>query len=244
MPDFSRMILREIRPSEEFAMNAFRAKKPAQGRIDLLPPDPRAPAQRHGQRPAARLEVVDADFVVIRNSGARTSNDNHRPARPASPPRAVSQHFFIRAATTSARLCEAGLQLLSGRAFAGLVTASVLFVFAYAGGLSALKAALPTAGPTPPLRIADVVSTVEDQNGMKVLAVYGRIDNVSDSLQSVPPLDITFDTAGTPQQRRVALDSESIAAGGSEDFALRIPHGGGKVPKVSVSLAAKGAPAN
>jgi hypothetical protein len=243
MPDFSRMILREIRPSEEFAMNAFRAKKPAQGRIDLLPPEPKAPAQRHGQRPTARLEVVDADFVVIRSSSARTSNDNHRPVRPASS-RAAPKHVVVRAAAAGARLCEAGLQLLSGRAFAGLVTASVLFVFAYAGGLSALKAALPTAGPTTPLRIADVVATVEDQNGMKVLSVYGRIDNVSSGVQSVPPLDIVFDTAGTAQQRRVALNSESIAAGGSEHFALRIPHGGGKVPKVSVSLAAKGAPAN
>jgi hypothetical protein len=242
MPDFSRMILSENRPSEEFAMNAFRAKKPAQGRIDLLPPEPKAPAQRHGQRPAARLEVVDADFVVIRSS-ARTSNDNHRPVRPASS-RAAPKHVLVRAAAAGARLCETGLQLLSGRAFAGLVTASVLFVFAYAGGLSALKAALPTAGPTPPLRIADVVATVEDQNGMKVLSVYGQIDNVSSGVQSVPPLDIVFDNAGTAQQRRVALDSESIAAGGSEHFALRIPHGGGKVPKVSVSLAAKGAPAN
>lgn len=243
MPDFSRMILREIRPSEEFAMNAFRAKKPAQGRIDLLPPEPKAPAQRHGQRPAARLEVVDADFVVIRSSSARTSNDNHRPVRPASS-RAAPKHVLVRAAAAATRLCEAGLQLLSGRAFAGLVTVSVLFVFAYAGGLSALKAALPTAGPATPLRIADVMATVEDQNGMKVLSVYGRIDNVSSGVQSVPPLDIVFDNAGTAQQRRVALDSESIAAGGSEHFALRIPHGGGKVPKVSVSLAAKGAPAN
>lgn len=224
-------------------MNAFRAKKPTQGRIDLLPPEPRAPAQRHGQRPVARLEVVDADFVVIRSSGARTSNDNHRPVRPTSS-RPVSKHFFVRAAAASARLCEAGLQLLSGRAFAGLVTASVIFVFAYAGGLSALKAALPAAEPTTPLRVADVVATVEDQNGMKVLSVYGRIDNVSGGVQSLPPLDIVFDNSGTSHQRRVALDSESIAAGGSEHFALRIPHGGGKVPKVSVSLAGEGAPAN
>lgn len=224
-------------------MNAFRAKKQAQGRIDLLPPEPRAAAQRHGQRPVARLEVVDADFVVIRSSSARTSNDNHRPARRASS-RAVSQHLFIRAATASARLCEAGLQLLSGRAFAGLVTASVIFVFAYAGGLSALKAALPTPGPATPLRIAGVMATVEDQNGMKVLSVYGRIDNVSSGVQSLPPLDIVFDNAGTSHQRRVALDSKSIASGGSEHFALRIPHGGGKVPKVSVSLASEGAPTN
>ncbi|AOF91243.1 hypothetical protein [Sinorhizobium sp. RAC02] len=222
-------------------MNAFRAKKPAQGRIDLLPPEPKAPAQKHGQRPVARLEVVDADFVVIRSGSARTSNDNHRTVRP-TPSRAASKHLFVRTAAASARLCEAGLQLLSGRAFAGLVTASVIFVFAYAGGLSALKAALPTAEPTTPLRVTDVVATVEDQNGMKVLSVYGRIDNVSSGTQSIPPLDIAFDTAGT--SRRVALDRESIAAGGSEHFALRIPHGGGKVPKVSVSLAGEGAPAN
>lgn len=224
-------------------MNAFRARKQAQGRIDLLPPEPKAPARRHGHHPVARLEVVEADFVVIRSGNARTSNDNHRAVRP-TPSRAAPKHLFVRAAAASARLCEAGLQLLSGRAFAGLVTASVLFVFAYAGGLSALKAALPAAEEATPLRVADVVATLDDQNGMKVLSVYGRVENTGSGIRTSPSLDILVEGNGAALQRRVALDGASIAAGGSEHFAVRIPHNGGKVPKVSVSLTAEGAPAN
>lgn len=223
-------------------MNAFGAGKQARGRIDLLPPELGAPARKSGGRPQARLEIVDADFVVIRSGTARTSNDNLRPIRPA-PRRSAPRHLLFRGAAAGARLCEAGLQLLSGRAFAGLVTASVIFVFAYAGGLSALKAALPASGPAASLHVADVTAAIDDRNGMKVLSVYGRVENRSNDMRSVPPLDILVEGTGRAIQRRVAL-GQAIAAGGSEHFAFRIPHRGGKVPKVSVSLAGEDAPTN
>ena len=242
MPDFSPMILRE-KSGKEVAMNAFRAKRQAKGRIDLLPPEPGAAARRHGERFPARRDVVDADFVVIRAGSARTSNANHRPIRPG-PAVTASPPLPVRAAAAGARLCETGLQLLSGRAFAGLVTASVIFVFAYAGGLSALRAALPAAGPVAALRVAEVATTVDDRNGMKVLSVFGRVENISDRVQTVPPLEIRVEGSGRMLQRQVALETGTLAAGSSGHFALRIPHGGGKVPKVSVSLAAEGAPAN
>ncbi|WP_411036758.1 hypothetical protein [Shinella sp. BYT-45] len=224
-------------------MNTFRAKRQADGRIDLLPPEPKAPARKRAHPFPARLEVVDADFVVIRGGGARTSNDNHRPVRPATAgPRPQNRLFRIAAA--GAQLGEAGLQLLSGRAFAGLVAATCLFVFAYAGGLSALRAALPPAGPADPLRVADVTAMIGDRNGMKVLSVYGRVDNAGAGAEVVPPLEIRVEGAERTLQRRVALDATTIAPGGSEHFALHIPHGGGKVPKVSVSFVGEGAPAN
>lgn len=224
-------------------MNAFRAKQQAKGRIDLLPPEPKAPAQKHARPFPARLEAVDADFVVIRGGTARTSNDNRRPARTAKP-RPLSEHMLLRLLAACARLFEAGLQRLPGRAFAGLVTAAFLFVFAYAGGLSALKAALPAAEPATPLRVAAVDATIDDRNGMKVLSVYGRIDNGSDGVHALPPLEIRLEGAEGTLRRQVALDAATIAAGGSEHFALRIPHGGRKVPKVSVSFVGEGAPAN
>lgn len=221
-------------------MNAFRAKQQARTRVDLLPPEPRAPAHKHGGRMPARLEVVDADFVVIRTGAARTSNDNRTPLRPAP----ASSHILFRAAAACARLVEAGLQLLSGRAFAGLVAAAFIFVFAYAGGLSALKAALPAAETGDALRVADVTAAIDDQNGMKVLAVYGRVHNAGGDVQAVPPIDIVIEGGDRTLEHRVALEAGTLAAGDSENFSLRIPHGGGKVPKVSVSLASEGAPTN
>ncbi|WP_313522117.1 hypothetical protein [Shinella sp.] len=224
-------------------MNAFRARREAKGRIDLLPPEPKTPVEKHARRAPARLEVVDADFVVIRNATARTSNDNVRPQHTAQAPVTVQQ-MLLRIAVAVARLCEAGLQLLSGRAFAGLVATLFVFVFAYAGGLTALRAALPTGSPEAALRIADVITTIDDRNGMKVLAVYGRLHNGTETAQAVPAVDIVLEGAGEPLHRRVALETGTLAPGASEHFALRIPHSGGKVPKVSVSLAAEGAPVN
>nr|WP_298098493.1 hypothetical protein [uncultured Shinella sp.] len=224
-------------------MNAFKARREAKGRIDLLPPEPKSPVEKHARRAPVRLEVVDADFVVIRSATARTSNDNVRPNRTAQAP-VTLQHVLLHIATTGARLCEAGLQLLSGRAFAGLVTTLFIFVFAYAGGLTALRAALPTGSPEATLRVADLITTLDDRNGMKVLAVYGRLHNGTDATQTVPAVDIVLDGTGEPMHRRVALETDTLAPGASEHFALRIPHGGGKVPKVSVSLAGEGAPVN
>lgn len=222
-------------------MNAFRAKREAKGRIDLLPPEPKTPVERHARRAPTRLEVVDADFVVIRSAAARTSNDNVRPQHTAP---VTAHHLLLRIAMAGARLCETGLQLLSGRAFAGLVATLFIFVFAYAGGLTALRAALLTDSPEATLRITDVITTIDDRNGMKVLAVYGRLQNGTARAQAVPAVDIVLEGAGEPLHRRVALETQTLAPGASEHFALRIPHSGGKVPKVSVSLAAEGAPVN
>lgn len=224
-------------------MNAFRARREAKGRIDLLPPEPRRPAETHKRRAPARLEVVDADFVVIRAGTTRTSNDNVRPQRTAQAPDGV-RHALVQVAAAITRFCEAGLQLLSGRAFAGLVAAIFVFVFAYAGGLTALRAALPATGTGTSLRIADVITTIDDRNGMKVLAVYGRLHNDADTVQAVPVIDIVVEGTDKPLHRRVALETATLAPGAGEHFALRVPYGGGKVPKVSVSLAAEGAPAN
>ena len=216
-------------------MNAFRARQQAKGRVDLLPPDPRPPAKRHARPFPARLETVDADFVVIRGGAARTSNDNRRPARTADI-RPLSQHPLFRLAAGAARLFERGLQCLPGRAFAGLVGGAFLLVFAYAGGLSALREAFAAGAPRGALKVS-AVTTLGDRNGMKVLSIYGTVDNRGGAAEALPPLTIRIEGDGTALQRHVALDAATLAPGGSEHFALHIPHGGGKVPKVSVSFA-------
>ena len=222
-------------------MNAFRARREAKGRIDLLPPEPKTSARRSARPFPARLEAVDADFVVIRSPAVRTLNDNHRPVRPM--PADARRPLPLRIAAAGTRLCEAGLQRLPGRAFAGLVMAAFIFVFAYAGGLSVLMAALPPGDAGKTLRIADLVTTIDDRNGMKVLAVYGRLTNGSDAVAAVPPIDIAFEGTSKPLRHRLFLETASLAPGADTTFALRIPHSGGKVPKVSVSLAVEDAPA-
>ncbi|MFC3074876.1 hypothetical protein [Shinella pollutisoli] len=212
-------------------MTASRAR--AEPRIDLLPPEPKAPG-RNAARTAARRDVVDAHFVVISRRAA-TSNDNRRLRTAAgTAPRLAAT---LRLLAAAARLGERGLQRLPARAFAGLVAALCVFVFAYAGGLGALRAALPAGQPAAPLAVGDLSVRLEDRNGMRVLAIHGRLDNVSGVVQAASPLDVTIETAGRALQRRVTVAARVLAPGEGDRFALRIPHAGGKLPKVSVSVA-------
>lgn len=224
-------------------MNAFKAKRETKGRVDLLPPNPGAATGKRQERFSRRIEVVDADFVVIGGTTARTSNDNHRKTTYAASTNPAPRHLLFRLGATSSRLCETGLQLLPRRAFTGLVATVFLFVFAFAGGLTALGAAILPADQGDLLRLTDISAVVDDRNGMKVLTVYGRLDNTGNGTRSVPPLEVVVEGGEKTLQRRIALEATTIAPGGTEHFALRIPHSGGKVPKVSVSLVREGAPA-
>ena len=59
----------------------------------------------------------------------------------------------------------------------------------------------------------------------------------------IKAIDIAFEGTSKPLRHRLLLETASLAPGADTTFALRIPHSGGKVPKVSVSLAAEDAPA-
>ena len=220
MPDFSRMDFAGRQPEGEFAMSASTAR---QHRIDVLPPEPKA-----GRRPVPKRDVVDADFVVIARRDT-TSNDNRRP-RQAPPPESPALKGALRLAAAVARLAETGLQRLPGHAFTALVIAAVATVFTFAGGLTALSAG----GPAAPFAVSGLSTRLEEKNGMKVLAVYGRLDNVSGVVQAVPALDIAISGTG---DRRVTPAARVLAPGEGGHFALRIPHTGGKLPDVSVSVA-------
>lgn len=198
-------------------------------RVDLLPPEPKAPGRAATR--AARRDVIDADFVVIARRAA-TSNDNRRPPQARPAPAGT-----LRLLAAAARLSERGLQRLTARAFTGLVAALCIFVFAYAGGLGALKAALPAAASAAPLAVGDLSVRLEDRNGMRVLAIHGSLTNVSGVIQAASPLDVTIDGAGQVLERRVAVAARVLAPGEGDRFTLRIPHAGGKLPKVAVSVA-------
>ncbi len=227
-------------------MSAYGAKRQhSAGRIDLLPPEPRSGARTPpGLRP--KEAAVDAHFVTVRANGSvnsrSTSNDNRR-LRPDAPRTSPHRNGMLRLAAAAGRLGESGLQRLPGRAFAGLVTAACLFVFASAGGLSALNAALPVGDIAAPLRVSEVAARIDDRNGMKVLAVYGRLENASGVVQAAPPLDILIEDGSSTLRRRISVGAGTLAAGEGDGFVLRIPHRGGKVPKVSVSVVGQDASA-
>ncbi|MDX3929727.1 MAG: hypothetical protein QHC90_28515 [Shinella sp.] len=224
-------------------MHAFRSKEQRHtGRIDLLPPD--KPARRTPTTRRAVPEIVDAEFVVLAKNAARRVYNDNKPARPAArgrgSPSAAAQPVF-RASLALISFFERLLQFLPARTFSAVVAFTFIAVFTFTGGMAALHAALVPSRPA--LAITDVTSSLDEQNGMRVLSVYGAVENHADIPYSVPVLAIETVEAGRRITRRVELSRSVLAGGERGHFALRVPHKGGKLPKIEVSFASAGAPA-
>lgn len=228
-------------------MQAFRFQA-GQGapRMDLLPPEP-APRSRAAPMPR-RADVVDADFETVafpnRRPNHRVFNDN-RTGIPRRPQMTVRQEQISVGGLVVAMLSEAAahLERLLGRAspavFAGLVAAlcGIAFLVVAAGGSTG--AAMPHG-----LTITDVSTRLGDANGMRVISVYGTVENQTDELQTVPVIEISVATEGRSKTAARILSGASILAPGeSRPFAARLPHAGGKLPDVTVSFSKPGAPA-
>ena len=232
-------------------MQAFRFQK--EGRfqagqsaphMDLLPPEP-APRSRPFAA-TRRPDVVDAEFETVpaRRTSHRVFNDNRAGAF-RRPPMTVRDEQISVGGLLAAMLAEAAshLERLLGRvppaAFAGLVAAlcgaAFLLVAAVSGGPSA---AMPRG-----LVITDVSTRLGDANGMRVISVYGTIENPTDELQTVPVIEINVAADGRAKTAARILSGASILAPGeSRPFAARLPHAGGKLPDVTVSFSKPGAP--
>lgn len=232
-------------------MSAFRPNNRSGNRtVDVLPPDvPGRPRNTAVRR--KRFDVVDADFVVLAPTpAARRNSSQNDNARTATAPGGRKQpspalRFLLGIVLPAGRLCEHRLQHLPARAFTALVALAFIAVFAFSGGFSALHATLFQARGAPALEITGISAALNDSNGMRILSVYGTVENRSDAARRVPLLAVAV---GEPGQavttRHVELAHNVLPAGDRGHFALRIPHGGGKIPKVSVSFAAADASGN
>lgn len=226
-------------------MSASGARRDRSVRIDLLPPEPgtrrRSPA---AARP--RPEVVDAEFVVLPAAAAATATqaggDCHRGSSTTA---IVSQAGSLIAAglVLAARLVERLLQFLPARAFGALVAAAVAASFFFAGGLSALATVLSGGVQDRGVRIEAVSTSLDDRDGLKVLSVYGTVANRSPQARPVPAIVVDVIAGGRSVARhRIEPEQDSLPAGATNPFRLRIPHGGANMPKVAVSFVPAGAP--
>src|SRR6218665_522893 len=149
--------------AEEGYMSTFRSQ---QGRtvirMDILPPDR---AVRTASPIRGRGDVVDAQFVTVRDSSARRSvktrshNDNR--SRPAANAKAPLTERMLAAA-------ERKLMGLSADFFSAVVAVVFIAVFALMGGFSFLFGSSEAASARP-LDIPHVTMTPQDANGMRVL---------------------------------------------------------------------------
>ncbi|KQV35215.1 MULTISPECIES: hypothetical protein [unclassified Rhizobium] len=227
-------------------MQAFRFQAGQSApQMDLLPPE-RAPRSRAAPT-TRRADVVDAEFETVafptRRPNHRVFNDNRTNFSPRPPMTAREEQISV-GGLLVAMLAEAAshLERLLARvppaAFAGLVAALCGIAFLLVTFASA-DAAKPSG-----LAITDVATRLGDANGMRVVSVYGAVENHTDELQTVPVIEINVVADGRSKTAARILSGASILAPGeSRPFAARLPHAGGKLPEVTVSFGKPGAPA-
>lgn len=218
-------------------MQAFRSKTTgASAYTDFLPPER---SGRDGAAAPRRTDYVDAEFEVISASSRRTPypvfNDNAKAGGRARPTlTVVADQSSL--ATRLMGLAETRLRDMPARRFAGLVAgfalASFLMIVGFAGDGQA---------DVQPLTISGVTSALDYSGGMRVLSVYGSIDNRSDVVQRLPLVVVGVASNGRQvTATRVMPEGAAIAPGESRHFMTRLPYAGGKMPDVTVSFAENG----
>lgn len=215
-------------------MSSFRSQ---QGktviRMDILPPDPSGRVARAFRRGG---EVVDAQFVTVNAAARRTArprshNDNHRETAPAG---ALAQRAL--AAT------EGALSRLSADFFSAVVALLFVSVFALAGGFSFLFSGSDSANAGPTLDITHVTMTQQDANGMKILLINGIVENRTGASLAMPAIRADLMSGeGVVASTLISPPAFAIAGGHSRGFSARVPHPGGKLPDLRLSLAERGA---
>ncbi|WP_457581196.1 hypothetical protein [Ensifer canadensis] len=218
-------------------MQAFRAKSAgAAAYADLLPPD-RGP--REAQSATRSVDYVDAEFEIVSATARRNPypvfNGNRQQTRRHGPTLTVIREEQT-SLTRVMSFAETRLRTMPPRQFAGLVAGFALAAFA---GIIALSTG--DGVESEPLAITDVTASLDYSGGMRVLSVYGSIDNSSSALQRLPLVVVDVVSNGRKvTATRLMPEGAAIAPGESRRFVTRLPYAGGKMPEVKVSFAENG----
>lgn len=221
-------------------MHAFRFNsKDAAASTDLLPPE-RAPRSAAKSGISRSLDVVDAEFETVPTVSRRgpypVFNDNSRAHIRAGSARTSTTGASSLPMRALLRL-ETMLQMASPKTFAALVAGIGASTFVFFIGLPGGAVAVPS----PPLVLADVTTSVNEANGMKVLSVFGTVENRSNAPKAVPTILVDVIANGKRvTASRVLPGSDTLGAGESRAFSTRLLHTGGKLPDVTVSFGQPG----
>jgi hypothetical protein len=222
-------------------MGAFRSRQQKiDPSYDLLPP---RPLPRTPLRPEPRADVVDAEYVTVRDTprrsfDARSYNDNLRDAATKTAP--AANRGLAPRLSSAIEAGERVLARLSADLFSALVAIVVVIVFGLAGGFSLMfetggtqaVAATPTT-----LSITHVSLTPQDANGMPVLLINGVVENNTAGIRKVPRIRAEFRQDGRMiASMLVTPPVLEIGPGQSHGFAAKLRHPGGKMPEVRLSF--------
>jgi hypothetical protein len=218
--------------------------------MDILPPEP---AGRTRPRAAGRAgDVIDAQFVAVGHPlrstrEPRSHNDNLRPGF-SKHARQQARHSgtgaaVLAPAASPVDILERFLHRIPADLFSAIVAAIFVTVFAAAGGFSFLFNGGQPAHATPNLDITHVSMIPQDANGMRVLLINGIVENRSEQSLAMPSIRADLmDGERVVASTLVSPPAHALAGGRSRGFSVRVPHPGGKLPELKLSLAERAAP--
>jgi hypothetical protein len=201
--------------------------------MDILPPE-RTGTRRF--RPLRPVEVVDAQFVPVqeRRREAQTPrghNDNRR------------QQQVLRQNALSHLMgrLESGLRRLPPDLFSALVAAVVVMVFTLAGGFSFLFQNAEAVESGRALDITHVSMVPQDADGMRVLLINGILVNRGSERRTMPAIRADLVSGEVVLASTLISPPQGIIESReSRGFSARVPHPGGKLPDLRLSVAERG----
>ncbi len=209
--------------------------------FDLLMPE--TPTRRTARTTGPDRDVVDAEFVTIKENRARQPGNDNRGT--------TSQHKAKTPVTVGAvglaliGWLDRRLSRLSADAYSALVAGLAIFVFICSGGLSVVvpeKTAV--AASVNPLAISHVTVTPQEAGGMDILLINGIVENNGGDLEEVPAIRADLFAAKGQLVASMVIEPpvKQMQPGLSHGFSAKLRHPGGKTPEIKLSFVEAGAP--
>lgn len=206
--------------------------------LDLLMPET---PQRQKAQARSGEDIVDAEFVTIKETPARDyGNDNRR----AASQRDVSKPFTgLDALRIAIERIDRKLSGLSVDGYSAIVAAAVVGVFFLSGGFAMiLHKNEAVAAVVEPLGISHITITPQDAGGMEILVINGIVENNSGVMQDIPAIRADLFVAKGEKVASMLIEPpvSEIKAGTSQGFTAKLRHPGGKTPEIKLSFAQTG----
>ena len=207
--------------------------------FDLLMPE--APVRRTARATHTGTDVVDAEFVTIKENRVRQPGNDNRGAmrrQMEKPPVTASALGYAFIGWVDRKLSR-----LSVDAYSALVAALVIFVFICSGGLSVVVPEKPIVAAANPLAISHVTITPQEAGGMDVLLINGIVENNGAALEEVPALRADLFVAKGQLVASMVIEPpvRQMQPGFSHGFSAKLRHPGGKTPEIKLSFVEAGA---
>jgi hypothetical protein len=203
--------------------------------FDLLMPE--TPVRRTARAANPTLDVVDAEFVTIKENRSRQPGNDNRGAmrRQMEKPSVtvgVLGYAFI-------GWVDRKLSRLSVDAYSALVAGLAILVFVCSGGLSVVVPEKPAiAASVNPLAISHVTVTPQEAGGMDILLINGIVENNGTALEEVPAIRADLFVARGQLVASMVIEPpvRQMQPGFSHGFSAKLRHPGGKTPDIKLSF--------